>query len=79
MSLKASIYNKSAASNFNKNNVKGAQFDITDTEWQYLLYVLGNLKALKVYAVSDRNDKDVIEDGSIKVPSSTKVAISMPS
>lgn len=77
LSLKANMTTGKASQTFAKQNVIGPALTITSNEYNNMIYILANLKALSTWAAPD-DYETVIESDGVDEPENNKIMVSMP-
>lgn len=77
LSLKANMTTGKASQTFAKQNVIGPALTIKSNEYNNMIYILANLKALSTWAAPD-DYETVIESDGVDEPENNKIVVSMP-
>lgn len=78
MSAKAIMSKGEATTTFEKRNVEGSPLPLSSSDYQQMLYVLGNMKALMKFAAPEKYEKVLGKDGTLKVPNKKLTSLSLP-
>lgn len=78
MSAKAIMSKGKATTTFEKRNVEGSPLPLSSSDYQQMLYVLGNMKALMKFAAPEKYEKVLGKDGTLKVPNKKLTSLSLP-
>ena len=78
MSAKAIMSNGKATTTFEKRNVDGSPLPLSSSDYQQMLYVLGNMKALMKFAAPEKYEKVLGKDGTLKVPNKKLDSLNLP-
>ena len=78
MSAKATMSQGKATTTFEKRNVDGSPLPLSSSDYQQMLYVLGNMKALTKFAAPEKYEKVLGKDGTLKVPNKKLSFLDLP-
>lgn len=78
MSAKATMSKGVATTTFEKRDVEGSPLPLSSSDYQQMLYVLGNMKALMKFAAPEKYEKVLGKDGTLKVPNKKLNSLSLP-